>query len=119
VWPGRRRIRRLESELALARADRADLRRRLEAFEMIASAAGAALEVDVPAPPPDGVQAGRSQTPPPATLVAAAREARPQDFPVRLEMGGTQLIAVIGGPGDPREWWSAIASAARPGGDAS
>jgi hypothetical protein len=110
-------MRRLEEELALARADRADLRRRLEVFEMIASAAGAALDVDMPSPLPGGAQAQAS--PPPATLVAAAREEKRQEFPVRLDVGGSDFIAVIGGPGDPREWWSAIADVAEPGRDAS
>jgi hypothetical protein len=112
-------MRRLETELELARADRADLRRRLEVFEMIASAAGAALDVDTPSPRPGAAQAHGQAGPPPATLVAAAREEKRQEFPIRLDVGGSELIAVIGGPGDPREWWSAIADVAEPGGDAS
>jgi hypothetical protein len=27
---------------------------------------------------------------------------------VRLDVGGAEVIAVIGGAGDPREWWTAI-----------
>src|SRR5579859_7603647 len=37
VWRLKRRLRRLEGELAEAKADQAELRRRLELFEMIAA----------------------------------------------------------------------------------
>jgi hypothetical protein len=50
--------------------------------------------------------------PMPAELVAAAREARDDEdvrlLPVRLELAGGSVIAVIGGDGDPREWWTAV-----------
>ena len=95
MWWERRRLQRLEDELASARADQAQLQRRLEAFEVIAAAAGGA---------PDLVPSG----PMPPGLVAAARELHSQDFPVRVEMAGSEVIAVIGGGGDPREWWNAI-----------
>lgn len=44
----------------------------------------------------------------PPSLVAVAREARAEDVAVRLEVAGSEVIAVIGGAGDPDEWWSAI-----------
>ncbi len=69
---------------------------------MIAGAAGAPQT----APPwrgPSGPAA-----PMPASLVAAAREQSPRETPVRLKVGDSEVIAVIGGPGDPREWWSAV-----------
>jgi len=96
VWRGRRRLRQLESEIAEARADQAELRRRLEFFEMIAASAGAAADSSAPPGP----------MPPP--LVAAARELHQQEVPVRLEVGGTEVVAVVAGEGDPREWWTAI-----------
>lgn len=95
MWRLRRRVRRLEGELAEARASQAELRRRLEFFEMIAAATGAAAR-PVPSAP----------MPPP--LMAAARELHRQDVPVRLDIAGAEVIAVIGGEGDPREWWTAI-----------
>jgi len=101
MWRGRRRLRRLEGELFAARADQADLRRRLELFEQIAQSAGAAIG-DVPAMPM------------PPELVAAAREGRARDFPVHLDILGTKAIAVIGADGDPREWWTAIWQFAAP-----
>jgi hypothetical protein len=96
VWRTRHRLRRLETELAAGRAERAELRRRLEWFETIAAAAGAPLPGAVPTAPM------------PPSLVAAARNPRAQDVAVRLEVAGTELIAVIGGAGDPDEWWTAI-----------
>ncbi len=99
MWRGRRRLRRLESEMLAAKADQADLRQRVELFEKIAEAAGAAIG---PVP----------SSPMPAELVAAAREAHAKEFPVRLDVAGTPVIAVIGGEGDPREWWTAIWHAA-------
>lgn len=80
--------------------EQAELRRRLEAFEMIAAAAGAA----VPGSPVAAV---------PPALVAAAGEERSTDVPVRLEVAGGEVFAVVGGPGDPREWWTAIWHVAR------
>ncbi len=53
--------------------------------------------------------------PMPAELLAAAREARDDDeLAVRLEIAGVCVIAVIGGEGDPREWWTAIWQIAGP-----
>jgi hypothetical protein len=95
VWWERRRLERLEDELASARADQASLQRRLEAFEVIAAAAGGAQD-----PVPSG--------PMPPGLVAAAREQHAQDRPVRIDVAGSEVIAVVGGGGDPREWWNAI-----------
>lgn len=103
----RRRLRRLEGELAEARAVQAELRQRLERFEMIAAAAGAAVSASVPLAPM------------PPELVAAARELRQRDVPVRLDIGGAEVIAVIGGEGDPREWWQAIWQLAAPARQAS
>lgn len=96
----RRGARRLADELAETRADQAELRRRLEAFEAIAAAAGAAMH-----PVPDA--------PVPPELMAAANEHRSEDVPVRLEVAGSEVVAVLGGPGDPREWWTAIWQFAR------
>jgi hypothetical protein len=98
MWREKRRIQRLEDELARVHADQAMLRRRLEVFEMIAAAAGEAQGDSVPSGPM------------PPGLVAAARELQAQDFPVRLDVTGRDVIAVIGGggEGDPREWWNAI-----------
>jgi plasmid stabilization system protein ParE len=96
VWQGKRRLRQLEDEVADARAEQASLRRRLELFEMIARAAGAPVTGEPPAAPM------------PPGLVAAAREVRAADLPVRLDVGGADVVAVIGGAGDPREWWNAI-----------
>jgi hypothetical protein len=92
VWRKRRGFRRLADELAEARVEQAELRRRIEAFEMIAAAAGLVMP-DAPVPP---------------ALVAAAGERRSSDVPVRLDVSGSEVFAVVGGPGDPREWWSAI-----------
>jgi hypothetical protein len=92
VWRKRRGVRRLADEVAEARVEQAELRRRIEAFEMIAAAAGAAM-TDTPVPP---------------ALVAAASELRSADVPVRLDVAGSEVFAVVGGLGDPREWWTAI-----------
>lgn len=95
-------MRRLEQEVAPARVGQAELRHRLQLFEMIAGAAGATLAAEpwwgatVPAAPM------------PASLAAAARDERSLETPVRLDVGDADVIAVIGGPGDPREWWSAV-----------
>jgi hypothetical protein len=88
-------MQRLEAEVARASADRADLRQRLAHFEMIAAAAGAGQH-PVPAAPL------------PPSLVAAASDPRLEDIPVRLDIAGTEVIAVVSGDGDPREWWTAI-----------
>ena len=96
MWGVKRRLRRLEGELAEAKVNQAELRRRLELFEMIAAATGATARHSVPSGP----------MPPP--LLAAARELHRRDVPVRLDVGGAEVIAVIGGEGDPREWWTAI-----------
>jgi hypothetical protein len=80
--------------VAEARAGQAELKRRVELFEKIAAAAGAELS-----DPAAGV---------PASLLAAARDPRP-DAPVRLDVDGRELVAVVGGEGgDPQQWWSAI-----------
>lgn len=102
MWRVRHRIRRLEGELAEAKAAQAELRRRLERFEMIAAAAGAAADTSGPLAPV------------PPALVAAARELHRRDVPVRLDIEGTEVIAVIDGNGDPREWWEAIRQLADP-----
>ena len=96
MWRGKRRLQRLEDALARTQADQADLQRRLEQFEMIAAAAGAVQGYPVPSGPM------------PPALVAAARELRSRDVPVQLEVAGSEVIAVIGGGGDPREWWNTI-----------
>lgn len=90
-------MRRLENEVAAARANQADLTRRLELFEKIAAAAGVEL-----ADPPD-----LAEVPPP--LAAAVQDPR-REAPVRLNVGGREFIAVVDGGdgGDPIEWWTAI-----------
>jgi|HubBroStandDraft_1064217.scaffolds.fasta_scaffold193197_2 hypothetical protein len=92
---GRRRLRDLEVEVAEARAEGAELRQRIELFESMAAAAGATIG---PVP----------LAPMPPELVAAARELPRDDVPMRLDVAGVEVIAVVGGPGDPREWWTAI-----------
>ncbi len=104
VWKGRRsqRIRRLECEVAEARAGQAELRRRVEMFEKIAAAAGADLDDTAPADPVPA-------QPVPPSLLAAAQDRRHSGAPVRLDVDGREFIAVVDGEGgDPREWWSAI-----------
>lgn len=97
MWQGKRRLRRLEKEIAEARAGQAELQRRVDLFEQIAASAGVALD--------DSVRA----RPVPSSLMAAARDARRGSFPVRLALNGSEVIAVIGGDGgDPHEWWTAI-----------
>jgi hypothetical protein len=100
VWLKRHGFRRLADELTEARAEQAELRRRLEAFERIAAAAGAPVSAvpDAPVPP---------------QLIAAARDGRLEDVPVRLDVIGSEVFAVVSGPGDPREWWTAVWSLAR------
>jgi hypothetical protein len=113
LWRGRRRIQRLEEEIAAAQADQDELRRRVELFEMIAAAAGA------PMTSPMWWGAAVPAAPLPAGLIAAAREQSLGETPIRLDVGGTEVIAVIGGPGDPREWWSAVWHVAGRADDAS
>ena len=105
MWQRRQRLARLEKEIADARTAQAALQQRVEVFEMIAAAAGAALDEALP----DGRSAA-PLAPVPATLLAAATVRRPQGAPVRLAVGGRDVIAVIGDDedGDPREWWTAI-----------
>jgi hypothetical protein len=97
VWQRRRRLARLENEVAAARTAQADLQQRVAAFEKIAAAAGAAIDDTMPVAPV------------PPSLQAAALDPRHTGAPVRLEVGGSDVIAVIGDEGgDPREWWAAI-----------
>jgi hypothetical protein len=108
VWQGKRRMADLEKEVAQARAAQAALQQRVDLFERIATAAGASL---AEAPPGAAGPAGGSPGEPlPATLLAAATRGQAAGAPVRLEVGGQDVIAVIGDDegGDPREWWNAI-----------
>ena len=105
VWGVRRRLRQLEGELAEARTAQAELRQRLEYFEMIAAAAGAPARPSVPSAPL------------PPSLLAAARELRREDVPVRLDVAGTEVIAVVGGEGDPHEWWATNLQDVSPAGE--
>lgn len=131
MWRRGRRLQQLETEIAQGKAERAELRRRLDWFETIAAAAGAAaprdpqstalLNTGMPTatpltttPPRPGQQSTLPLAPLPANLLAAARDLRGHDVPVRLEVAGAEVIAIVGGPGDPREWWTAIWQAAGP-----
>jgi hypothetical protein len=99
VWKDRhsKRMRRLENEVAEAKAGQAELQRRVELFEKIAAAAGVELD--------DAV----AMDPVPPSLLAAAQDPRRTGAPVWLDVDGRELIAVVDGEGgDPREWWSAI-----------
>ena len=98
MWRRRRSVQRLADELAETRAEQAELRRRLAAFEIIAAAA-APPDVSAPVPP---------------VLTAAARELRATELPVRLDVAGAEVVAVIGGAGDPGQWWAAIWRLAAP-----
>lgn len=98
MWRRRRGLQRLADEVAEARAEQAELRRRVAAFEMIAAAA-ASPDLSAPVPP---------------ALAAAARELRATEVPVRLDVAGTAVVAVVGGAGDPRQWWAAIWRLAAP-----
>jgi hypothetical protein len=119
VWQGRQRLTQLEKELAQTRAAQAALQQRVDVFEQIAAAAGASLDTAGGAAL-DEAQSARPPIGPltsvPATLVAAATEGRPDGSPVRLVVGGQDVIAVIGDEGgSPHEWWTAIRQlAARP-----
>jgi len=102
VWREKRRLRQLENEVAQARAGQADLQRRLELFEKIAAAAG--VEAPGPAAEPD-----LAEDTVPQSLVVAAQDPRRDGAPVRVDVDGRELVAVVGGGGgDPHEWWSAI-----------
>jgi len=106
VWRRRHRLKQLETEVAAGKADRTELRRRLDMFEQLAASAGAAQDrwqsAAVPAAPM------------PPTLAAAGRDLRTDDVPVRLDVAGNDVVAVVGGEGDPREWWTAIWELAGP-----
>lgn len=134
MWRRQRRLHRLEAELAQARAERAALSRRLEAFEQIAAQVSRSVPDGSDATRPGSVEANGSPSagsradgleaatarpvgqapwlgpadPVPPVLLAAARDLRPEDVPVRLTVDGQDMVAVVGGPGDPREWWTAI-----------
>jgi hypothetical protein len=110
MW-GRRRIRQLEVNVAEAWAGQQELRRRLEIFEQIAAAAGSEL------PEEQWWQATVPAQPPPTALLAAARDQAPRASAVRLDAAGTDVIAIIGGPGDPEQWWSAVWKVAERAGD--
>jgi len=101
LWRSRRRIRQLQDAIAAAEVSQAELRARLEFFEQIAAAAGAQQN------PSGWWGATVPAAPMPASLIAAANEHGTHQVPVRLEVAGTEVIAVISGRGDPREWWSA------------
>ena len=114
MWRRRRRLQQLETAVAEGRAERADLRRRLDWFEAIAAAAGAAPPgadlhgTELPSTTPPWEEQQSTMPAPPPSLLAAARDLRGHDVPVRLDVAGAEVIAVVGGPGDPREWWTAI-----------
>jgi hypothetical protein len=125
MWRRRRRIQQLEIEIEQGKAERAELRRRLDWFEAVAAAAGAAPpgadlhRTELPSTTPlstGPVRAGPQSTVPgpPPNLLAAARDLRGHDVPVRLDVAGTEVVAIVGGPGDPREWWKAIWQTAGP-----
>ena len=105
MWQGRRRLAQMEKELTATRAAQRVLQERVALFEKIAAAAGASLEA---AAPGDGPAASLAPVPP--ILLAAAAERRAGGSPVKLAVGGRDVIAVIGDDegGDPREWWTAI-----------
>jgi len=120
MWRRRGRIQQLEIEIEQGKAERAELRRRLDWFETIAAAAGAAPpdtsahatalpSTALPSTPSPKAAGQQSTVPaPPPNLLAAARDLRGHDVPVRLDVAGAEVVAVVGGPGDPREWWTAI-----------
>jgi hypothetical protein len=125
MWRRRRRIQQLEIEVEQGKAERAELRRRLDWFEAIAAATGAAPpgtgpqgtelpNTGLPSTPPPMPEQQTTMPAPPPNLLAAARDLRGHDVPVRLDVAGAEVIAVVGGPGDPREWWTAIWQTAGP-----
>ena len=96
-------MQRLEYEVAEARAGQAELERRVKLFEKIAAAAGVELREQT-------VELSRSAPAEnvPQPLLAAAQDPR-RDAPVRLDVNGREMIAVVGGEdGDPERWWTAI-----------
>lgn len=105
MWQGRRRLAQVEKELTATRVAQRALQQRVDMFEKIAAAAGASLNEAGP-----GDWPARSLAPVPPNLLAAASERRAEGSPVRLAVGGRDVIAVIGDDegGDPREWWTAI-----------
>jgi hypothetical protein len=105
VWQGRRRLAQVENELMATRTAQRVLQQRVDMFEKIAAAAGASLHE---AGSGDGTAGSLAPVPP--NLLAAAAERRAEGSPVRLAVGGRDVIAVIGDDegGDPREWWTAI-----------
>ena len=109
MWRERRsqRIRRLEQEVAAGKAERAELRRRLDLFEKIAAAAGATLDDSALS---DAEATDPSTAPPvPPSLLAAAQDPRRSGASVRLDVDGSEVIAVVDSEGgDPHEWWSTI-----------
>jgi len=129
MWRRTRHLQQLETEIAQGKAERAELRRRLDWFEAIAAAAGAVApgtDSEGTALPSSGLpsaaqsRAAQDSTAPlaplPPNLLAAARELRGRDVPVRLEVAGAEVVAIVGGPGDPKEWWRAIWRTAGPAG---
>jgi hypothetical protein len=115
VWQGRKRLAQLEQEIAAARAEQAALQRRVDVFEQIAAAAGAALDDTLPgaatqaATVAAGDPGGGVRQVVPPVLLAAAADPRPAGSPVRLAVNGSEVIAVIGDEGgDPRQWWTTI-----------
>ncbi len=85
MWGARRRLSRLDDETATAGAGQAEVTAHL-------AVTGSA----VPAAPM------------PRELLAAAHDAGNAMFPVRLQLAGASVVAVVCGEGDPREWWTAI-----------
>lgn len=113
VWRKRNRLQRLESEIAAGKAERAELRRRLEMFETLAAAAGADVSAQLGRGPWRNAPVPSAPLPP--ALLAASRDLRSRDVPVKLNLGGAEVVAVVGGAGDPREWWTAMWQLAGPG----
>jgi hypothetical protein len=68
-----------------------------------------------------GSQAGSQPAlaPLPPELLAAARDLHEREVPVRLDVAGSEIIAIVNGAGDPREWWNTIVRLATPAGHAS
>jgi hypothetical protein len=70
---------------------------------------------DDPALSADGDSAPTDRVP--SSLLAAARDCPPRGATLRLAVGDTKVIAVVGGvDGDPYEWWDAIQWLAAPSG---
>ena len=113
MWRRRNRLQRLEGEIAAGKAERAELRRRLELFETLAAAAGADVSGQLTRGPWHSGPVPSAPMPP--ALLAASRDLRSRDVPVKLNLGGAEVVAVVGGAGDPREWWTAMWQLAGPG----